>query len=229
MLTRIKKSSDDRKKFFQNTSHELKSPLMAIQGYAEAIKDKVVTGEEVEESLNIIIDKSQYLKKVVEKTIYLSKLETDIYSFERVVFNEYIDNYINEYNSFVTANSNIEIVIDNQLSKNIYVMLDIEKFNSVFNNILDNALRYANTLIKVELSFINDMICIKIIDDGEGFKNNEYDKIFNRFYKGEKGQSGIGLAIAHSITTHHKGSIKAYNYIRGGAVFEILLPVIYID
>lgn len=62
------------------------------------------------------------------------------------------------------------------------------------------------------------------MDDGEGFKNNEQDKIFERFYKGDKGQSGIGLAIAHTIVTQHKGSLQADNHISGGAIFEIVLP-----
>ncbi len=64
-----------KRSFFKNASHELKTPLMSIQGYAEAIKDQVVEGHEKEESLDIIITESQRLKKIVEEMILMTKLE----------------------------------------------------------------------------------------------------------------------------------------------------------
>lgn len=230
MLERIIKNSEGIKRFFQNTSHELKTPLMSIQGYAEAIKDNVVTGEEVDDSLDLIIEKSQKLKKIVEETIYLSKLESlDIeYNFENILVNEYLNSYIEDYKLGSSSNSSIDITYNNKISEDYYSILDTDKFNSVLNNILDNGLRYAKSLIKVELSKRDDYLSIKIIDDGNGFENNENEKIFERFYKGNKGQTGIGLAIAYTIVKQHKGKIKADNHISGGAIFEISLPIIKI-
>ncbi len=72
---------NERKRFFQNASHELKTPLMSIQGYAEAIKDGIVEGDEVDKSLDIIIRKSQQLKKTVEEIIYLSKLVNNDFDY----------------------------------------------------------------------------------------------------------------------------------------------------
>jgi len=75
MIQKLDEYSNKNKKFFQNASHELKSPLMSIQGYAEAIKEGVVNEDEVEESLDIIIEESKNLKELVNSMIMLTKFD----------------------------------------------------------------------------------------------------------------------------------------------------------
>lgn len=219
----ILSNMDERKRFFQNASHELKTPLMSIQGYAEAIRDGVVEGEEVNESLDIIINKSQQLKRTVEEVIYLSKLmNSDFeYKFELVDVGMLIQECMDDQ-KLLAQDKGIQLVYDRDESA-VVMKLDKDKMSSVMNNLISNGLRYAKSLIRVQLVNENSRIIIRVLDDGEGFKNDEQLKIFERFYKGDGGKSGIGLAIVKEIVNSHQGFIRADNHIAGGAAFEIIL------
>lgn len=223
MIQSIDAHMDERKRFFQNASHELKTPLMSIQGYAEAIKDGVVEGDEVNQSLEIIVGKSKQLKQTVEGLVYLSKLANEDLSYGYASMNllTLIEGVI-EDQVFVAADRGIAIQTDFPPAP-ITLSLDKEKFESVIENLLSNALRYAHSLVKIVVTDEMGTVHIRVIDDGPGLKKGEEQKVFERFYKGEGGHSGIGLAIVEEIVRSHKGSIQAANHISGGAVFAITL------
>lgn len=214
---------EERKRFFQNASHELKTPLMSIQGYAEAIRDGVVEGDEIDDSLDIIIGKSKELKRTVESIIYLSKLVNDDFDFqpERVQLESLIHTVI-ENQTYIAAEKNVRILFEPG-TEPFELNLDKRKFESVIENLLSNAIRYADSVVKVEMHATEDTFIIKVMDDGKGLNRGEEKQVFERFYKGENGHSGIGLAIAAEIVAHHGGTIRAGNHISGGAVFEIRL------
>jgi len=96
-----------------------------------------------------------------------------------------------------------------------------------FENLLSNALRYAENHISLTLEASKKTANIHIIDDGEGIPEDLLPDIFNRFVRGEKGKHGIGLALVKAITEDHGGSVSAHNRSDGtvGAVFEITLPI----
>lgn len=223
MALKLKSYDEQQKRFLQNASHELKTPLMSIQGYAEAIKDGIIEGEEVNESLDIIIDESQRLKKLVEEIIYLTKLENieEVFKFEKANINEIAENAVKSVNS-LAMDKGIEIKLD--IEDKIIGSYDVEKMKRVFINLIGNAIRYARKNILISIRDENNYRIIEVIDDGYGFKNNEDKKIFERFYKGKKGDSGIGLAITQAIVKGHGGNICACNHESLGAVFRIELP-----
>lgn len=214
---------EERKRFFQNASHELKTPLMSIQGYAEAIKDGVVEGEEIDHSLSIIINKSKQLKRTVEELVYLSKLANEdfTYTYEESDLNQLIQGVL-EDQAFVASDKGIQIVQDLP-DEPVILKLDWTKFESVIENLVSNGLRYANTILKIEVTNEVDRVVIRVMDDGKGLGKDEETKVFERFYKGEDGHSGIGLSIVEEIVRSHKGKIRAGNHISGGAVFEITI------
>ncbi|WP_176718862.1 sensor histidine kinase [Caloranaerobacter ferrireducens] len=223
MAERIKRYSKQQKRFLQNTSHELKTPLMSIQGYAEAIKDGVVEGKELEESLDIIIEESQRLKKTVDEIIYLAKIENveENFNFEEADLSKVIFKSIKTIKSLADEKN---INIDVQIEKDCIVKIDSEKILRALVNILGNCVRYAESKISINASCKGEKIEIVIKDDGEGFKDGEENRIFERFYKGKKGSTGIGLAITKAIIEGHNGSIYACNGMPKGAVFRIELP-----
>lgn len=223
MAGRIKQYDEKQIRFLQNTSHELKTPLMSIQGYAEAIKDGIVEGKEAEESLDIIIEQSQRLKKTVEDIIYLTKLESadERFSFEECCIWDIFDSAIRSVKP-LAEEKGIQLVFDSQVEYSGY--LDGEKLTRALINILGNNIRYAKSTIEIKAADSGDHIRLLISDDGAGFKKDEEGKLFDRFYKGEKGNIGLGLSITKAIIEGHGGSIKAYNGSAGGAVFEIILP-----
>ncbi|MFZ5354900.1 MAG: sensor histidine kinase [Bacillota bacterium] len=223
MIIKIKQYEITQKKFLQNTSHELKTPLMSIQGYAEAVKDKVVEGKEADESLNIIIEQCQRLKRTVDEIIYLTKLENidEKYTFEKISLQEIIRTAVNSIKPLADEGG---ISIASQLDAVHTGLYDKEKLLRALINILGNAVRYAKSTIKLSTNEDVNKTIIEIEDDGRGFAEGEEKKVFDRFYKGKDGNSGLGLAITKAIIEGHKGQIDALNGKMGGALFRIVLP-----
>jgi signal transduction histidine kinase len=223
MVQKLKNYDIQQKLFLQNTSHELKTPLMSIQGYAEAIKDGIVERNEMEESLDVIIDESKRLKKIVDEMIYLIKLDSveETFHFEKTSIQEIIDQGIKSVKALGDAKGVGFIVEGDCLYNGCF---DREKLTRAIINVFSNGIRYAEKAITINCKTHDDCLEILITDDGMGFQNGEESKVFERFYKGEGGGTGIGLAITQAIVAGHKGQIEAYNSIPKGAVFKIVLP-----
>lgn len=225
MISRLRKYDEQQKIFLQNASHELKTPLMAIQGNAEAIKDRIVEGKEVEVSLDVIIEESQRLKKLVEEIVYLTKLENmdDSFNFSKVDIRDILINTIKKL-QYLADKKGIIIELDNNIS--LLGNFDSEKLSRALINIISNCIRYATSKILISCKINTDIITIRIIDDGPGLKSGEEGRIFDRFYKGEDGGTGIGLSITKAIIEGHQGKIMVQNNRPSGAVFIIELPVL---
>lgn len=213
-----------QKRFLQNASHELKTPLMSIQGFAEGIRDGILEGEEKDKGLEIIIDESNRLKNLVNELIYLSKLETleEVYDFQEndvaAILRESVAKVEN-----IAAQNGVKIFV-NELNFLGQVKVDREKISRAFINLLSNAIRFAGSRVEVVLSRDSEDMIIQFNDDGLGFKNDELDKVFDRFYVGQKGDTGLGLAITKAIVEKHGGKIAAQN-TDSGASITVILPV----
>ncbi|MFK9091799.1 sensor histidine kinase [Bacillus salipaludis] len=226
LVRKLKQYDNDQKVFFQNASHELKTPLMAIQGNAEGILDGVVTGEDVNRSLNVIIAESQRLKRIVDGITYLARLESVEESIS--LGRESLEKIIRETVKSVAAlaeERGIRIMVETNVAES--VLVDREKLTRAFINLLGNAIRYANTtvVIKSSVSVDRKAFIVEVMDDGRGFTPGELVKVFQRFYSGDAGGSGIGLAITKAIVEGHGGDIKAFNGEQGGAVFTLRIPL----
>ena len=220
MAEKLQQYDEQQKRFLQNASHELKTPLMAIQGNAEAIMEGIVTKEEINDSLAVIIGESQRLKKLVDEITYLTKLESvnEVFDFESTNVKHIIDSAVRNLKS-LAEQKGIKIEIDDNFD---YTgKFDVAKLKQAFINIIGNCLRYAKSRIIISGAIQNNGFELLFKDDGTGFKNGEEKKIFDRFYKGQEGGTGIGLAITKSIIEGHGGHIEAYSNIPNGAVFQI--------
>ncbi|MDW7730201.1 MAG: HAMP domain-containing sensor histidine kinase [Bacillota bacterium] len=210
-----------QKDFFQKASHELKTPLMSIQGYAEAIKDGIIPPEEAEQSLAIIIKESQRMKTLVEQLIYVSKMEkmNEDYHPVKLDIDKAVEEAVNAVRS-LTLERELSIEVKT-LSKENYIIGDPEKIHRLMLNTLGNALRHSKGLVSITIEKGE----IIIDDDGPGFKPGDENKVFDPFYTSDKGGSGLGLAISRAIAEKHSGSIRAENRPAGGARIIIKLPV----
>ncbi len=225
LTDKLKAYNDQQVQFLQNTSHELKTPLMSIQGYAEALKDGILDEDESKESFNIIISECQRLKKVVNEIIYLTKLESlqENYKFEDIKIEDAVLDAVKSVKSLADEKG---ITINFKSEISITAKLDKDKIKQAVINILGNCIRYADKTVDIIIAGRCSFVDIKIMDDGPGFEEGEEEKIFNRFYKGENGGSGIGLPIAKAIIDSHKGNINAFNnQNKRGAVFIITIPI----
>ncbi|RKW34461.1 MAG: sensor histidine kinase, partial [Lachnospiraceae bacterium] len=199
-----------------------KTPLVSIQGYAEAIKDGIMEEDEIQNALDIIIEESKGLSNVITSVLYLSSIDkVEKYDNKKDDWVN-IDERIERWKSLsenILADKNIEVVDNIPVSLEIFMMQ--EKVDKLINNLLGNALRYAKTKVEIDFFVKNNKAHLLISDDGNGFDESDVDKIFDRFYKGEGGKNGLGLAIVKAIVDNYKGQIRAYNSENGGAVVEM--------
>ncbi len=223
MMDRLNDYHQAQQRLVQNVSHELKTPLMSIQGNAEALKEGLIKPQEKEQSLVVIIRQSQLLKKMVEDIIYFSKLENyeEAYRFEPIELEELLYEAVETFRSSL-GEQNISLEFNPPGS--VTVKADGEKLLRVFLNILSNAVRHARNKIVINMHFLTREVHIEIRDDGPGFPEADVERVFDRFYKQSREGTGLGLSIAQTIIHKHGGRIVAKNAPEG-AVVQVILPL----
>ena len=216
----IEKEAERQQTFFQNASHELKTPLMAIQGYAEGIQAGVMdTGG----AADVILEESDRMTELVEELLDISKIDMgrQRLTLSETDIRELLYDGIRAVEPI--AAGGITIVPDFP-EEPVMVSCDDTRLRRAVANILSNGVRYARSELRLTCRTDKRNATIRIQDDGDGIAEEDLPHIFDRFYMGRSGKSGIGLALTKEIIHLHKGTIRAYNG-DGGAVFEISIPV----
>ena len=216
----IEKEAERQQTFFQNASHELKTPLMAIQGYAEGIQAGVM---DAGDAADVILEESDRMAELVEELLDISKIDMgrQRLTLSETDIRELLYDGIRAVEP--TAASSIAIVPDFP-EEPIIVKCDDVQLRRAVTNILSNGLRYARSELCLTCRTDKRHVTIRIQDDGDGIAEEDLPHIFDRFYMGKSGKSGIGLALTKEIVHLHRGTIRAYNG-DSGAVFEISIPV----
>lgn len=214
-----------QKQFFQNASHELKTPLMSIAGYAEGIRDGIFEGEGLRKGLDVILGESGRLGKLVTEMTLLAKLdsEEDIFKPERVSLNELMTETEERVNPLMVKKG-LSLIITCPENKELFIMADRDKLLQALLNVVTNASRYARTCIEVQASVDKGKITLTVTDDGPGFPQELLPTLFHRFVKGKDGESGLGLAIARAIVERCGGLMQAANGQEGGARISFGFP-----
>ena len=217
----IEKEAERQQTFFQNASHELKTPLMAIQGYAEGIQAGVMdTGSAAE----VILAESDRMTELVDELLDISKIDMgrQPLALSEMDVRELLYDSIRAVEP-AAAGGGIAIVPDFP-EEPVMVSCDDTRLRRAVTNILSNGVRYARSQLRLTCRADRRHVTIRIQDDGDGIAEADLPHIFDRFYMGKSGKSGIGLALTKEIIHLHKGTIRAYNG-DSGAVFEISIPV----
>ena len=217
----IEKEAERQQTFFQNASHELKTPLMAIQGYAEGIQAGVMdTGSAAE----VILAESDRMTGLVDELLDISKIDMgrQPLTLSEMDVRELLYDSIRAVEPAAAASS-ITITPDFPETP-VMVSCDDTRLRRAVTNILSNGVRYARSELRLTCRADKRYVTIRIQDDGDGIAEADLPHIFDRFYMGRSGKSGIGLALTKEIIHLHKGTIRAYNGDTG-AVFEISIPV----
>ncbi len=217
-----------RKDFINNLSHEFKTPIVSIKGFAKLMLNDEISQEEKKQYLNIIISESERLVDMSTKILDLSKIEkqiilTDIKQYNITEQLRLIVVLLEQQWSLKELN--IEFECDEY-----YIEGNIELIQQVFINVIDNAIKYSplKGTLKINLYQDQDSVYIKCSDQGIGIKDEDKLKIFNKFYQGDKldGHSGngVGLAIADIVIKLHQGSIIVKDAMPTGSTFVVQLP-----
>ena len=217
----IEKEAERQQTFFQNASHELKTPLMAIQGYAEGIQAGVMdTGSAAE----VILKESDRMTELVDELLDISKIDMgrQQLALSEMDVRELLYDSIRAVEPTAAAGS-IAIVPDFP-EEPVMLSCDDTRLRRAVTNILSNGVRYARSELRLTCRADKRHVTIRIQDDGNGIAEADLPHIFDRFYMGRSGKSGIGLALTKEIVHLHRGTIRAYNG-ETGAVFEISIPV----
>lgn len=202
--------------FLQNISHDLKTPVMVIRSFLQAIKDGIFPKGDLSSSLDLIDEEAERLEKKIKDLLYFSKLE--YLRYEKNNFTKFsLENLVKENVNKFNFNENVNFQLNLQ-SLDIYG--DREKWSIVIENILDNALRYAKEIIKIDLIQENNKILLKIANDGPNIEEETFNNLFKQYNTGDKGEFGLGLAIVDRIVKLHNSKIYAQN-LENGVVFVI--------
>ena len=217
----IEKEAERQQTFFQNASHELKTPLMAIQGYAEGIQAGVM---DTASAAEVILAESDRMTELVDELLDISKIDMgrQPLTLSEMDVRELLYDSIRAVEPTAAA-SGITITPDFPETP-VMVSCDDTRLRRAVTNILSNGVRYARSELRLTCRADKRHVTIRIQDDGNGIAEADLPHIFDRFYMGRSGKSGIGLALTKEIVHLHRGTIRAYNG-ETGAVFEISIPV----
>jgi len=229
MSTMLATYEVNQKQFFQNASHELRTPLMAVQCYSEGILADVFEANDAATIINSEIEK---MTELVSSILYLSRIDHHAFQLEPTSTNEFLTGCYNQIK--ILADNNNKHIRFEPLEKDLQINIDHALLDRAVLNILSNALRYVETEILITIEkylnrniFANirqDMVRIKITNDGEPIDEKDLPHLFERFYKGKGGNTGIGLSITKEIITALGGQIKVEN-LENGVCFTFDLPV----
>ena len=210
-----KKLMNDKERMMADISHDLKTPITSIQGYAKALSDGIIIDEDKDKYIKIIYEKSKKLTELINIFHEYSKLEHPDFNliFEKVDLSEYLRAYIAlKYEDIVESGFNIEVDIPEE---EMEIKIDKVQLQRVFDNILGNSIKHneKGTNIYVSLKEKNDIYEIIIADDGKGISKDIANNIFEAFTVGDESRnsrqgSGLGLAIAKTIVELHEGTIE---------------------
>ncbi len=244
------KIEEMRKDFLSQVSHELKTPIALVQGYAEGLKDNIMDDEESKNFYcDVIIDESNKMNDLVKQLLTLNEIEFGQNKVTKEVFDivALINNSISS--SLILAEQNqVKICYDEQ--DEIFVYADEFMIEGVFRNYLTNAIHYCNKGAEVRIwtekhmydepgdeyenGYITGNLRVYVYDQGPNVPESELEKLFIKFYKVDKartreyGGSGIGLSIVAATMQAHKKSYGVYN-VEDGVVFYFDLDIINQD
>ncbi len=218
MQTTLKEKDIEEKNFIQTVSHDMKTPIMVIRSYAQAVLDGVIPSEDIQSSIQLIDNEAIKMDDKIKDLIYLYTLRNQpvaYENFESVNSVTYLGDLIKRFQYTADAIEFKSTVDETSMT------INRKTFTVAIENILENALRFATSVIQLNCTTIGKELIIEIYNDGSHLENPE--KIFDRYETESRGNTGLGMAITREIIENHKGQILAQNE-ENGVSFIIKLP-----
>jgi two-component system phosphate regulon sensor histidine kinase PhoR len=229
-ITELKRLEQMRKDFVANVSHELKTPVTSLKGFAETLIDGAMEDKQLRERfLSIIWKESERLQSLIRDLLDLSKIEEDHFQLEwqDVHLPQLLEDIVFMLEGNAKAKQ-IDLVF--KVSGNSVIEGDPYRLRQIFINIINNAIAYSPEGSRVTVNVVenNDTVTFSSEDTGIGIDQDEIPRIFERFYRINKdrsrhsGGTGLGLAIVKHLVESHHGQIKVYSEKGVGTKFEII-------
>ena len=230
MLDRIETSYESQKQFVSDASHELRTPIAVIQGYANMLDRWGSTNEEVlDESIDAIQNEARAMQDLVEKLLFLSRHDKKTLKLSKKRFNvkPMIEDMVKETGLVAT-----DRIINNPILEDVTVYGDKQAIKQAIRIFIDNAVKYSKDgdVVTVLCQNHNGDCIITIQDTGIGMMPNDVEHIFDRFYRSDNARGknisghGLGLSLAKLIILAHTGKIKIVTQLTKGSSFIITIP-----
>ncbi|HAK1571657.1 TPA: cell wall metabolism sensor histidine kinase WalK [Listeria monocytogenes] len=233
-ITQIRHLENVRSEFVTNVSHELKTPVTALKGFAETLLDGAMYDEVLlKKFLTIIKEESDRLHRLIMDILALSRIEQNpvAENVELVDVDEVIEQSARTIFEMATE-KNIQVTIPEKTSASVMIETDRDKLQQIIINLLSNAINYTPVDGKVEVKLIEQEaeVIIEVTDNGIGIPAKDIDRVFERFYRVDKARSrhsggtGLGLSIVKHLVENCGGRIEVESQEEVGSTFRVTLP-----
>jgi two-component system OmpR family sensor kinase len=226
MTARLAESEERERNFLMSVSHELRTPLTAIRGHVEALREGVVTEEELRlASLTVIAAEAERLERLVGDVLDLAKLDAHRFTVHReeVDMERLVDR---AYAAFSEEARRRQIDYRRDVEAKPVILSDGDRVLQIISNLLSNAFRWTpdGGRIELELTATDGTVYVAVDDSGPGIPPSERERIFRPFWSRDGGGTGLGLAIAHELAGALGGRISLESSAERGSRFELMLP-----
>lgn len=231
MMDRIEKAYDKQKQFVSDASHELRTPISVIQGYARMLDRWGKDDKEIlHESIEAINKESKNMQDLVDKLLFIARNDKDtmVLIKDKFNFSELMEEMVRDTKMLETKHN-----IESHVEPDIIINGDRDRIKQALRIFVDNAIKYTepggNITLKLEKE--EGYAVAAVIDNGRGIPEKDLPNIFDRFYQvdaareRDKGGHGLGLSIARIIVLRHGGRIKVASKMGAGTRFRVFLPM----
>ncbi|NLY97961.1 MAG: HAMP domain-containing histidine kinase [Clostridiaceae bacterium] len=232
MMDSIEASYQKQKQFVSDASHELRTPISVIQGYAHMLNRWGKNDPKVmEEAIEAIMEETENMKDLVEKLLFIARSDKSTFQLEKTPFDlsSLVSDLIKEFSLIAPKKQFVFKPFASPV-----VTADKNRIKEAYRIIMDNAVKYtgSNGVITLSVFLEGNFACVSIADNGPGIPKEELPKIFDRFYSRNRGSKeaeskshGLGLALAKIIVLAHGGKITVKSTLNIGTEFIVKIPV----
>lgn len=226
MVAQLNSVETLREGFINDFSHEFKTPIVSIAGFAKLLKDTKLSAEQRNEFLDVIIAESDRLVELSESVLMLNRLDTQVIVKDRFSLDEQLRQCALMFDR-QCQDKNIDLQAD--IDENVIVNSNAKLLNQVWVNLLSNAVKFTPSggQIVVSCKTVDEDAVVSVADNGAGMSAEVMQNIFNKFYQGDKSRTtqgnGLGLAIVKKIVEVLGGDITVRSEVGKGSVFTVKL------
>ena len=220
MQMRIDSEANRKNTIYENVAHDLRTPLVSILGYADGLKSGII--KDKNKACDVILRTGNQLKEMIENILVLSRFDNDTYKGSKEELS-LVDLISEQVETVRVIDDNIKVEFENDLDDGGVIVSDRKLLIRIIQNLLSNAIKYAKSKVIITARTGEPHYLVSVADDGDGIDKSNLENIFTRYYKGEDGHFGIGLAVVKSSVDYLGGKINVESEKGKGTTFIVEL------
>jgi two-component system, OmpR family, phosphate regulon sensor histidine kinase PhoR len=229
-ITYVKQLEQDRADFLHALSHDLKSPLTSIAGYAQLLQKVIEPDKKSTHYLSQVLSASERMLGMINQLLQVARGDTVELEREHCYLHKIVSEVVDDVEGSA-LNKSIAVKLT-ATGEPVPILGDTTRLYHLALNLVDNAIKYspAQTAVSVHIDHTADTITLRVQDEGPGIPEKELSRVFDKYYRGTQAKyqpgAGLGLSVVWAIAQAHDGRATVHNADGGGAVFTVTLPVV---